>query len=69
MSVINTYVDDVTENTSNNVLRGVVSEAELERRLNSKKAVNQSKQSNLIAISAFIIALISLVVTVYGKVP
>ena len=64
---ITIYIDDVTEDTSNNPLRGVASEAELERRLNAKRAVDNSKHANIIAITAVIISLISLAVTYYAN--
>jgi len=63
------FIDDVNEDASNNPLRGVASETELERRLNAKKAVHNSKRANIISIIAIVIALISLAATVYAKVP
>jgi hypothetical protein len=62
------FIDDATENALNNPLRGVASEAELERRLNAEIAVHNSKRANIISITAVVIALISLIATVYAKV-
>jgi hypothetical protein len=42
-------------------LRGVASEAELERRLNAKKAVCQSSRANFIAAIALIVSVVALV--------
>lgn len=60
---VSIYIDSSSEQ-SNGVyaaLREVVSEAELERRLNAKKSVSQSSRANLIAAIALIISLVALV--------
>lgn len=61
------YVDDVAESSSGvySHLRGVASEAELERRLNSKIAVLQSRKSNRIALIALAISCLSLLVAIF----
>ena len=62
------YVDDPGENASgNNVMRGVASEAEIERRLIAKKAVFSANRANFIALLAFLAALSSLGVSLYEK--
>jgi hypothetical protein len=57
------YTDDPSEQSTGVYaeLRGVASEAELERRLNSKKAVGQANLANHIAAIALLISLIALV--------
>lgn len=59
---VSIYIDNPSEQSSGIYaeLRGVVSEAELERRLNAKKAVNQSKRANVISAIAFIVSLVAL---------
>ncbi|MCC4310407.1 hypothetical protein LL252_17710 [Alcanivorax marinus] len=60
------YVDDPCENaSSNNVMRGVASEAEIERRLVAKKAMFSANRANIIALLAFFLALFSLGVSLY----
>ncbi|MBT11027.1 MAG: hypothetical protein CMI02_03215 [Oceanospirillaceae bacterium] len=60
------YVDDPCENASgNNVMRGVASEAEIERRLAAKKAMFSANRANIIAFLAFLLALFSLGVSLY----
>lgn len=60
------YVDDPCENDSgNNVMRGVASEAEIERRLVAKKAMFSANRANIIAFLAFLLALFSLGVSLY----
>ena len=62
------YVDDPGENASgNNLMRGVASEAEIERRLVAKKAVSSANRANVIALLAFFTALFSLSVSLYEK--
>ncbi|MDV6315924.1 hypothetical protein [Idiomarina sp. HP20-50] len=62
------YVDELGEDASgNNIMRGVASEAEIERRLATKKVTSSSKRANLIALLAFLTALFSLGVTFYEK--
>ena len=64
---VSIYIDDAAESSSGiyGELRGVVSEAELEKRLNSKLALNKSKLSNIIAITSLVISLLSLLFTFY----
>jgi hypothetical protein len=59
---ISPYIDDATESSSGAyaTFRGVASEAELERRLNTKKALGLSNQANAIAFLAFIVSLAAL---------
>jgi hypothetical protein len=59
---VSIYVDDVSEPSSGIYaeLRGVASEAELERRLDVRKAVRQSNYANIIAVISFVISVIAL---------
>lgn len=62
------YIDDPSENASgSNIMRGVASEAEIERRLVAKKAVYIANKANRIAFLAFLVALFSLGITLYEK--
>jgi hypothetical protein len=65
---VSIFVDDVSEISSGVYaeLRGVASEAELERRLMTKKAVSQSKHSNFIAIAAIVVSIGSFIVALYA---
>lgn len=60
---VSIYIDNSSEQSSGIYaeLRGVVSEAELERRLNAKKAVSQSSRANLVAAIALIVSVVALV--------
>ena len=66
---VSIFIDDATETSSSIYaeLRGVVSEAELERRLVAKLAIKQSSQANWIAGFVFLVSLISLIVSIWGK--
>lgn len=57
------YIDDNTETSSGvySNLRAVASEAELERRLNIKKATIETKRANVMAFIALIVSLTALV--------
>jgi len=57
------YLDDPTESSSGIYaeLRGVASEAELERRLNAKVAVGLARCANRVAIIALLISIIALI--------
>jgi len=60
---VSPYVDDASE-TSSGVyaqLRGVASEAELERRLDAKKALGLASRANTIAILAFLVSVAAFV--------
>lgn len=59
---VSIYVDNPSEPSSGIYaeLRGVASEAELERRLNAKKAVSQSSRANVIAAIALIVSFVAL---------
>ena len=60
---VSPYVDDAAE-TSTGVyalLRGVASEAELERRLNAWKALGLARRAHIVAIVAFLVSLAALV--------
>lgn len=62
------YIDDQSENASDsNIMRGVASEAEIERQLIAKKAVYSASRANCIASLALLIALLSLGVSLYEK--
>lgn len=60
------YVDDASETSSGIYaqLRGVASEAELERRLNAKKALGLASRANTVAILAFLVSIATLVVAI-----
>ncbi|MBI5660325.1 MAG: hypothetical protein HZC43_12460 [Nitrosomonadales bacterium] len=60
---VSIYIDDPTEQSAGIYaeLRGVGSEAELERRLNTKKTIALSKCTSIIAFSAFIVSTIALI--------
>lgn len=60
---VSIYIDNPSEQSSGIYaeLRGVVSEAELEQRLNAKKAVGQSNRANVIAAIALIVSVVALV--------
>lgn len=59
---VSIYIDNSSETSSSIYaeFRGVVSEAELERRLNAKKAVHQSSRANFIAALALIVSVVAL---------
>ncbi|WP_225580785.1 hypothetical protein, partial [Pseudomonas sp. PDM16] len=63
---VSIYTDDESESSSGVYaeLRGVASEAELERRLLTKKSVSKASRANLIAILALIVSVASLIATV-----
>lgn len=62
------YVDDPSENASDsNIMRGVASEAEIERRLVAKKAVFSANRANVISLLAFLAALFSVGVSLCDK--
>lgn len=65
---VSIYVDDSVEQSSGIYaeFRGVVSEAELERRLAAKMAVSQSACSNRIAIFSLLISIASFLVAIYA---
>lgn len=60
---VSVHLDDPTEPLTGIYaeLRGVASEAELERRLNAVKAVGVSRCSNLIAIIALFVSVVALI--------
>lgn len=60
---VSPYIDDVSEASSGIFaqLRGVASEAELERRLNAKKALGVASRANIFALLAFIASVATLV--------
>lgn len=60
---VSIYIDDQSEASKGTyaALRAVTSEAELERRLNTKKALAQSKYSNYISLVALTISIGSFV--------
>jgi hypothetical protein len=62
------YIDDPSENASgSNVMRGVASEAEIERRLIAKKAMHSASKANYIALLALLVALFSLGISLFEK--
>lgn len=64
---VSIYIDDSAEASSGfyGDLRGVASEAELERRLVAKKTISQSARANMIAIIALVVSMIALVVSLW----
>lgn len=60
---VSVHLDDPTESSTGIYaeLRGVASEAELERRLNAARAIGLSKRSNLIAIIALLVSVVALI--------
>ncbi len=59
---VSIHIDDPAEQSVGIYaeLRGVVSEAELDRRLNTKKATTLSNRANNIALLAFVVSVIAL---------
>lgn len=59
---VSIYIDDAAEPSSgvNARLRAIASEAELERRLNSKLAVGVASRANRIAFFAFLVSIVAL---------
>jgi hypothetical protein len=62
---VSIYVDDPTEQSAGIYaeLRGVVSESELDRRLNAKKVIVLSKRTNVIAYGSLLVSAITLVIS------
>lgn len=60
---VSIYIDNPSEQSSGIYaeFRGVASEAELERRLNARKAGDQSSRANFIATIALIVSILALV--------
>ena len=60
---VSIYIDDPSEQSEGTeaIMRGVASEAELERRLIAKRAISLSRLSNFIAFFALIMSAIALV--------
>jgi len=60
---VSIYIDDPSEQSAGDyaIMRGVVSEAELEFRLNPKRAISLSRRTNVIAFFALIVSAIDLV--------
>jgi hypothetical protein len=60
---VSIHIDNPSEQSSGIYadFRGVASEAELEQRLNAKKAVGQSNRANIIATIALIVSVVALV--------
>ncbi|MBF8663772.1 hypothetical protein IRZ45_09555 [Pseudomonas aeruginosa] len=64
---VSIYTDDESEVSSGAYaeLRGVTSEAELERRLNTKLSLLSSKRANLISIIALLVSLAALIASAF----
>lgn len=64
---VSIHLDDEGEFSSGlyGELRGVASEAELERRLLAKKTVSKAARSNIISILALIVSVASFITTIY----
>ena len=60
---VSIYIDNPSEQSSGIYaeMRGAVSEAELEQRLNAKRTVAQSNRANVIAAIALIVLVVALV--------
>ena len=60
---VSIFVEDESEQSSGvyAAMRAVVSEAELERRLNAKVALRYSKQAGAVAVAALLVSVASLV--------
>jgi len=60
---ISIYIDNPSEQSSGIYagFRGIVSEAELEQRLNAKKTVDQSNRANVIAVIVLVVSVVTLV--------
>lgn len=60
---VSIYIDDESEASSGVYaeLRGVTSEAELERRLNTKLSLLHSKRANLISAIALLVSVVALI--------
>lgn len=60
---VSPYVDDATESSSGvySAIRGVASEAELEKRLIAKKTFRLACRAHVVAILAFLVSLAALV--------
>ena len=67
---VSIHVDDSTEASSGiyGELRGVASEAELERRLNAKNTVLHASRANKLAIVALVVSLISLIASLLAHI-
>lgn len=65
---VSIYIEDASEASSGTFseLRGVASEAELDRRLTAKMSVCYSKKANIIAIAALVVSVVSVVVAIYA---
>lgn len=62
---VSIYVDDANESSGvYSKFRSVTSEAELERRLNSKVMLNKASQANLISIFALFLSLSSFLISI-----
>lgn len=55
---VSVYIDDLAEQSA--IFRSIVSETELERRLNAKKAITLSKCANVIALFSLIVSTFAL---------
>lgn len=60
---VSIYVDDPSETSGGSyaIFRGVASEAELERRLNARAAVDHATRANVMSALAFIVAVAAFV--------
>ncbi|MNG21168.1 hypothetical protein D3C84_1055030 [compost metagenome] len=60
---VSIHTDDESETSSGAyaVFRGTASEAELERRLNTKLSVSSSRRANFISLAALLISIIALI--------
>ena len=62
---VSIYIDDPTEASSGEYanIRGTASEAELDRRLITKKALNQTKRAIVISVISLLVAICALLVS------
>ena len=63
------YIDDPSENSTGvySELRGVASEAELERRLNAKRSVSIANRAGVVSLVALVVSVAALVVPYFKR--
>lgn len=62
---VSVHIDDAAEQSSSfsALFRGVASEAELERRLNEKKAIHNANRANVISAISLIVSIVALIIS------
>ena len=63
------YIDDSSENSVGVYaeLRGVASEAELEKRLNAKRGLSLARRASVISIAALLVSLTALAISYFAR--